>query len=149
METLNEFITRRKAEITEEIARLRAELRQINAAESMGQAEMQAQKSRAAQHTPETIKEQVVKILIDHPKGLNAKELQSRLKRRFGRDVKRESLSPQLSRLGRDGVIKRDGKTWILPLVESALTELESNVRARSSLGNGALATENPQEIHS
>ena len=162
METLNKFIARRKAEIAEEMEGLRTELRQISAAEAMAQSEANLQAARRREQTPETIKEQVVKILVDCPSGLNAKEIQAQLKSRFDRDVKRESLSPQLSRLGAEGVIKRDGKIWALPMVETALERFRFNYRARledskfvetaasksKSEGNDA-TTENPQELHS
>lgn len=148
METLNEFISRRKAEIIAEIARLRGELRQITAAESADHSGKRVS-ALAAAHGGETIKEQVVKILTDHPKGMTAKEIQAQLKVRFDRDVKRESLSPQLSRLGADGTIAREGKTWVLPLVEKAFSRFREDMASRHQNGAPPSQIENPQELHS
>jgi hypothetical protein len=149
METMTKFMVRRKAEIGDEIERLRAELRQIAVAERIGAAEASARGQEPHARKPETIKEQVVKILNDCPGGLDAREIQAHLKNRFARDVKRESLSPQLSRLGAEGVIRRDGKTWILPLVEAALKRLKNSYDDRNLLGDVPQEAENPQELHS
>lgn len=158
--TLNDFMAQRKAEIQAEIERLRAELRQIAAAEGMAETETTAHAHRRRELHPTTIKDQVVKILTDCPRGLEASEIQTQLRRRFDRSVKRESLSPQLSRLGAEGVIKREGKVWILPLVETALGRFKRNLDARTNASAsrpelfedliGELPPkENPQEIHS
>lgn len=158
-ETFSEIIARRKAELQSEIERLRAELRQVLIAENAVSA---AAPSLAIDMGREprsaTIKDQVVKILADSPRGLTAMEIQARLAERFDRFVKRESLSPQLSRLGAEGVLHRDGKVWQLPMVGVALDRLREGVEARKAQkelatnGGGLLlvgAKENPQEVHS
>lgn len=155
METLQDFIARRKAELEAEIDRLRAELRQIVLAESVVTAGAPV---TGEQQPVGTIKEQVVKILADSPRGLSAIEIQARLSERFDRIVKRESLSPQLSRLGAEGVLCREGKLWRLPVVGSALDRFRDGVEAREAqkglVAKGALmlplaAKENPQEVFS
>ena len=151
METTDQFILRRKAEIDAEIERLKLERRQLVAAELVAAHEAAKRRDRSNQKKPETIKEQVVKILSDTPSGMTAKEILTQLNSRFDRNLKRESLSPQLSRLGAEGSIERDGKIWILPNFESALAQLGEHVKAKAI--NGASSsppnTENPQEYHS
>lgn len=154
-ETLCNFIARRKAELEAEIDRLRAELRQIALAESVVTA---GSPITSEQPPAETIKAQVVKILADSSRGLSAVEIQARLSERFDRIVKRESLSPQLSRLGAEGVLSREGKLWRLPMVGSALDRFREGLEAREAQkglaanGGGLLllgARENPQEAFS
>lgn len=154
METINDYLPRRKAEILALIGELKAELRQIAAAEAAGELASR-RKAKSAVRGPETIKEQVIAILTDCPNGLEATEILDRLRVRFGRELKRESLSPQLSRLGADGVIERNGKTWILPVVGNALDRYRDSFMTRQgaavslpiAVGDGA--KENPQELSS
>lgn len=63
-----------------------------------------------------TLKQLAVKALEEHfPYGATANQLLAVFKTAYGRDIPRESLSPQLSRLWKkDGVIKLEGKLWKL-----------------------------------
>jgi hypothetical protein len=61
-----------------------------------------------------TIKDFVVKVLADHPEGLVALDILAQINARFGTKYPRTSLSPQLSRLGREGVLGRRGVVWYL-----------------------------------
>lgn len=63
-----------------------------------------------------TMKQLVRKALDEHfTNGATANELLDFFRNAWGRnDVVRTSLSPQLSRLKRDGAIKLDGMTWRL-----------------------------------
>src|SRR4051812_30849466 len=63
-----------------------------------------------------TMKELTIQALRDHfPDGATASKLLEFFSAAWGRnDVIRSSLSPQLSRLKRDGWINRDGLRWFL-----------------------------------
>lgn len=62
-----------------------------------------------------TIKDMVLEILALCPEGATAQQLLQSIKERFKVDLRRESLSPQLSRLrGEDGKIELRGKCWFL-----------------------------------
>jgi hypothetical protein len=63
------------------------------------------------------MKQLVVKALAEHfEKGATVNEMIDFFRDAWGRDVTRQSLSPQLSRLLRDGSIAHgDGRKWILP----------------------------------
>lgn len=66
--------------------------------------------------TPEaTIKEAVLTILADHPEGLLALDLLAKINARYGWNIVRESLSPQLTRLKRDQKVANVEGLWRLP----------------------------------
>jgi len=68
---------------------------------------------RSPRRLPEkTIKEAVLDILKPGPKGMTALEILAEINRRYGADYPRTSLSPQLSRLKVQGLIKRKGTVW-------------------------------------
>jgi hypothetical protein len=61
-----------------------------------------------------TMKEASVEILGKHPNGLTATEILPELNKLIGSDYARSSLSPQLSRLKKDGVIYDINGIWTL-----------------------------------
>lgn len=150
-ETFATFIAKRKSEIQSEIeelysrlAELKLERDQIAAAEYVRRSQTSAASKQRKGNSQETIKSQVVKILKNSTKGLKAIEIQEALNREFNRQVKRESLSPQLSRLASEGVIeKTKGMMWVLPVPKPTyLTEFEKNL---ASTKNGLANSENPK----
>jgi hypothetical protein len=61
-----------------------------------------------------TIKEAVLQVLADYPRGLMALDLLAEINKRFQWQLVRPSLSPQLSRLKREGKIFNQGSVWHL-----------------------------------
>jgi hypothetical protein len=62
-----------------------------------------------------TMKQLTIKALNEHfEEGATAKDLIDLFRNAYGRDIKRENLSPQLSRLLKDAIIGRRGHTWFL-----------------------------------
>ncbi len=63
-----------------------------------------------------TLKQMVVRALREHfPAGATAQTLLEFFRTAYGRDVQRESLSPQLSRLiDPDGIVVREGRVYSL-----------------------------------
>ena len=61
------------------------------------------------------IKPMILEILERNPEGLKALDILSSIKNEYLIDIMRTSLSPQLSRLKRDGEIDKNGKIWLLP----------------------------------
>ena len=60
-----------------------------------------------------TMKKMVCEILDDmHPHGLTARELLNQIHARYNIETKRESLSPQLTRLKNDGLVYNDKGVW-------------------------------------
>lgn len=98
---------------------LRAELREIEAATAAVQDSPGSDGARPAatsiQRSGPTLKEMAIAILMEHPDGLEANDVRDQIAEKFGTQVKRESMSPQLSRLAREGVIRRGGHNkWLL-----------------------------------
>lgn len=109
--TLRDFIAQREAEIRDQQKALKAELRDLqivkNALESQNTSE-----SSKVQGGALTIKEMARDVLSHQPNGLNSSGILDGIKKTFGRDVERTSLSPQLSRLKDEGELAFDGEVW-------------------------------------
>lgn len=66
-----------------------------------------------------TLKQLAVRALQDHfPYGATANQLLAVFESHYAREIARESLSPQLSRLKDDNIIKLEGKLWKLATQE-------------------------------
>ena len=61
-----------------------------------------------------TIKQMILIVLEDYPKGIVALDILNEVNKRFDQEFPRTSLSPQLSRLRQSGDIHKSGKRWIL-----------------------------------
>lgn len=115
MATLREFLTDRRSAIQAEIKALRAELREIEAASAaLPSADAETTPLPRVSRAGPTLKELAVEILQRHSEGLEANDIRDEMRLRHGLSVKRSSLSPQLSRLAKDRVIRREGHKWLL-----------------------------------
>lgn len=127
-ESLNSFLNRRMREISAKEADLRAELQNLSdekkqlglAAAAAGikiedVVEVSSPVSRHRRVSAEkTIIEAVVEILSERGRGIAASDLLPLLNQRLGTEYPRSSLSPQLSRLKKRGVLKQEGNLWCL-----------------------------------
>lgn len=116
-----EFLDQREAELVAQIAPLReqlhplerelAALRRAKGAVGMERVELAAPDIGAVGLT---MKQMAVKALSEHfPRGATTRDMLGFIHDGYGRgDITRESLSPQLTRLLRAGVIKRIGNRW-------------------------------------
>lgn len=136
-ETLADFIRRRKGELDAQEQQSRAKLdaiaqerKQLSAAAAAAKVELEP----ASAEKPEeernaafrrahllkaarsrwTMKEAVVETLRQTGLGMTVGQLLEEVNRRLGSSYERTSLSPQLSRLKADGIVKRDGNVWSL-----------------------------------
>lgn len=115
MATLRQFLADRRTAIQAEMKALRAELREIEAASAaLPMAEAGASAPPRASRAGPTLKELAVEILQRHSEGLEANDIREEMRLKYGVTVKRSSLSPQLSRLAKDGMIRREGHKWLL-----------------------------------
>ena len=62
-----------------------------------------------------TLKKMIIAVLGSLGRGAEAQEIVDEIKETFNKEVKRSSLSPQLSRLKADGLLILDDKIWYLP----------------------------------
>jgi hypothetical protein len=64
-----------------------------------------------------TVRQLAQKALNEHFKqGATYSELLKFFRREWGREIGKGSLSPQLSRMRKDGIVRTEGNTWILEL---------------------------------
>jgi hypothetical protein len=124
-ETLHEFIMRRLQELDAMETPLRAQLDEIRrerialkkSAKAVGSNIPGATNQYAKENIDnqvKTIKEIVIEVLSKKPLGLTALDILSSINELTGMEYERTSLSPQLSRLKRDGRLKKDGIVWSL-----------------------------------
>ncbi|MEX2299206.1 MAG: hypothetical protein WD715_17450 [Dongiaceae bacterium] len=118
------YIRRRRAELQRELNELAVAERQFLRSQSIRAQEpvepkpihidtstmFQPIQQRGASQV--TIKEAVVDVLEKHPVGLTALQLLDKINSEFGLNIRRTSLSPQLSRLKREGAIFNDRQLW-------------------------------------
>ncbi len=113
MDNFLEYVKRRKAA-------LRKELEEIEAAERVyrqsgaGSGEAILPFNLSVQSVRPTIKEGIIQLLEEvYPMGLTALEILDRLNRRWWRgELKRTSLSPQITRLKNSGDVIGERGTW-------------------------------------
>lgn len=164
MSAIREFIRQRKSEIMRQLTELKDELGELEAAESAlstvkyghvskpqegrppsDQGNIADEKVVGPRAVPDsvpkpTIKEMVLEILAVRPKGATAQEIVKFIADRFGQQIERSSLSPQLSRLKHEGRVVLSGRVWSLPSAEEASTEAEPEAPPVSAGGaNGEL----------
>lgn len=128
MESLREFISRRRKEIDAEASPLRERLtilecewEELTRAEAAIGAIPMPPKSifpavtrglQEARAPRGVIKRAVLKILSETTVGMDALAILRALNDRLGSNYQRTSLSPQLSRLKSDGLVRLDGTLW-------------------------------------
>jgi hypothetical protein len=107
--SLRTFITDRRVQLLLEIEALRSELADLDKAE----AALGASTAPSSDVTPKTFKGMAIDILRRHSAaGLTASQILSAIQQRFDLKIERSSLSPQLSRLKREGILVQEGKYW-------------------------------------
>jgi hypothetical protein len=130
MNDLRDFLRTRRRQILDAMAPLRAQIVDIQAkiqelqrqlaevdkaASAIGMVNgLQKDRSPAKDNQTLTIKEAALKVLADYPNGLTAIEILKEINDRFGMNIVRSSLSPQLSRLKQDDRISQSGMVWSL-----------------------------------
>jgi hypothetical protein len=125
---LDDFIAKRRADITRQISALQMELAKLDAAEQAAarirvgwgieQAPSTSQMRQPAKGRPiraGSIKDWILKALNVRPGGLETEEVITQVGLLGGPDVPRNSMTPQLSRLKQAGWIVQVGRLWMLP----------------------------------
>jgi hypothetical protein len=125
---LREFISARKAEIQGQMKLLRQEMQELRAAEDAITNAPTTKSGAPSETEPQnpgklTIKDMVVRVLSETGKGMDALKLMENVKGKFGVEVQRTSLSPQLSRLKSEGILVMENKVWSLTSQTSQKTE--------------------------
>jgi hypothetical protein len=116
MTTLREFISNRRSAIRLQIDALKEELAELDAAEraisDCDRAHQEQRRSpRPAKATP-SIKAMALEVLENCTVGADTNEIARLIAERFGVEVPRPSLSPQLSRLKSEGQLEIENKVW-------------------------------------
>jgi hypothetical protein len=126
LETLSEFIARRKQEITvaeealkEQLHLLLEERLRLKRAENAfagapNQAPYVLRQAKERRQPRGAIKRAILKTLENAPDGMDALNIVSTINYRAGSNFARTSISPQLSRLKNDGFVIVTRKIWKL-----------------------------------
>ncbi|GAB6842316.1 hypothetical protein HNR00_003525 [Methylorubrum rhodinum] len=105
----------RAAQLEAELAPLRAEIADLKKAHAVLEGKPPRGPRRTCAPEPDTIQGQALAVLREVQRPLTAAEILSRIHVRFARDLTREGLAPQLSRLRRDGHLEHRGTEYALP----------------------------------
>lgn len=111
-----------QAEIERKVRAYESELGELRkAAKAIGLENDEETPSRARRpQPPVTIKQAVLAVLAGQADGLPAADILDKINARFSLDLVRTSLSPQLSRLKRDGRVFNQGNAWLLAEMAAA-----------------------------
>lgn len=112
-------MAQREAEIRDQMKALKAELREIHVAKSALVAQDDTGAASASTAAP-TIKDMARELLAEAPDGATSGQILVAIKAKYGRDVDRTSLSPQLSRLKESGDVVLNGERWFLTALHDA-----------------------------
>lgn len=108
------YIRKRRAELRKELAELDVAER-VYRDSGVQMVSSQTELLTEAPKPRVTIKKMVVNLLgLAHPHGLATREIVGLMQSGFHVKIKRESLSPQLSRLKNDNLIHNDKGVWKL-----------------------------------
>jgi len=113
MDNFLEYVKRRKVALRKELAELEAAERIYRQSGASDQ-DATLPLNLSPQMPRPTIKEGIVQLLEEvYPMGLTALEILDRLNRRWWRgELKRTSLSPQITRLKNDGKVENERGAW-------------------------------------
>jgi hypothetical protein len=108
-----------QVELEQKIASIEKELADLrNAAKAIGMpnglSSLPLHVTRRTRPQP-TIKEAIMSVLPEFPEGLLALDILAKINARFDLSLVRTSLSPQLTRLKREGRITNRGSIWLVP----------------------------------
>ena len=115
--SLREFIEKREAEIKEIRSNLLKELKELKSAKAAIEGVCPSATNETKQKSVPTIKEMVLSILENKPRGASPQQIIELISKRYRVEIVRSSLSPQLSRLKADGKLNLDERNgvWMLP----------------------------------
>ena len=108
-------IAQRKRQLQGELKELRALEKALRAVGSATAKAKTATQHKTPGDTGPTLKKMIVAVLEERSYGADALEILDLIKGKFGQDVKRTSLSPQLSRLKKSEQLVLIDKVWCLP----------------------------------
>lgn len=120
---LREYLAQRRVDIQAQIKAFRKELAEIDAAEAAleevaGQPVRSRRQKGGSGSERKTLKELALEALTDNTDGMEASAILTWIAEKHGIEVARESMSPQLSRLARDGeIVRLEGGLWQLQWV--------------------------------
>lgn len=107
-------LRRRQTEIDREIASLQGERdRIVRALEVLNAADLfQLDSTTEKRRRAGSLKQMAYTVINEADKALTATQILERIEIAFGQRIARTSMSPQLSRLGQEGFLKRTGNLW-------------------------------------
>lgn len=109
--TLRDFIVARKAEIKLQLRALKQEWRELQAAES---AISDSDSSHGNRTGDSTIKDMIIAVLAEPGTCAEARQIMDMIREKYGKEVQRTSISPQLSRLRKEGRLYMKNNLWCL-----------------------------------
>lgn len=141
MTTLREFIATRQDEIASQMAALKREERELRIALNALDGGKPRANGKARAERP-TLNEMIVAVLTEFG-AATSENIIGLIKDKFGADVPKSSMSPQLSRLKREGVVELDvtNKIWRLAVESQSPDRNEAASDASETSAGDAAST--------
>ena len=118
MSKTTQLLQDRRAEIEAEIAPLKTELKEIDAALAAIQGKPPRIRDRS--RAPQSIGDQVMAILKIYPQGLPTRQIRAKLMEDYGRKITTRSTSWNMSHLKRQERVILVGELWKIPSTDEA-----------------------------
>lgn len=136
----------RQSEVKAEIAPLKAELKEIDAA-------LAAISGGGTRATPRgaravSISEQTLAVLSRHPDGLATATIAEALRAEYARLIRNRNMSWHLSKLKREGKIILDGEHWRIPPVQNETPDNRSGASITKDDERGGSSSNESKEAH-
>lgn len=126
-----------KAQIEADIASLQSKLsRVVNAIYALTAGDLfDEMQALTPQRRPAgTLKQMAYTVLSEAGAPMTAQQILQAIHEKFGQTIERTSMSPQLSRLGQDEVLLRDGNLWVVNPARSSESDLFYLLKIEGSL---------------
>ncbi len=135
MSKVREILLDRRKEIEAEIAPLRAELKEIDAALAAISGGVSSSSTKGLRAG--SIGAQALAVLGEHPNGLRTREIVRQMRRQFGREIAKRNMSWHLSHLKRDGHLIQTDERWRIAPSKDETPGGEPSASVTTGDGNG------------
>lgn len=95
--------------VTQKLSRVNAAIEALTAGDFFDEMAAHYATCRSADGT---LKQMAFTVLFEAGRPLTAEAISGQIEHRFRRKIPRTSMSPQLSRLGQSGILRREGNKW-------------------------------------
>lgn len=144
MSKTHDLLVARREEVKAQMAPLKAELEEINAA--LAAIDDRSGMVRVRYRTRRSIGDLAIEVLRNYPDGARTRRIVREVSERFNRVVKNQNMSWHLSHLKSGGRVVLDGGLWRLPTTKHEASDVASSDASEDG-GGGAPSSIESQDV--